>query len=50
MDNAEQVEGETISGEDWYAAELTGRSYLRCAFVEVDLTGRIGPSPRIEHA
>jgi fluoroquinolone resistance protein len=32
------VEEATFSGEDWYGEELVDRGYLRCRFVDVDLT------------
>jgi fluoroquinolone resistance protein len=32
------VEDETFRDEDWYAEEITGRTYIRCSFLGIDLT------------
>jgi fluoroquinolone resistance protein len=32
------IEDESFSNEDWYAEELTDRTYTRCAFSHIDLT------------
>jgi uncharacterized protein YjbI with pentapeptide repeats len=35
---AEEVDGESFSGDDWYGEELADRVYRGCTFFDVDLT------------
>ena len=37
-DDVEAVEGQTVSGEDWYGRDLSGQRFVDCSFLDVDLS------------